>query len=190
MKLRAVASIALAAALATGLAGCNLFSPQRTTMQYDASDGVGVSVGELELRNMMIIVDGESEGTPESGILVGAVVNHSGNSSDLTATLDGTSVTIPVPADYGISTIGFGDESENVTFEGVELVAGSTVEVSFSATGADPQIIEVPVLDGTLAEYATLVPTATPTPTAPAAPVATPGETTDEEAPADEAPTS
>lgn len=180
MKFRAVASIALAAAVAAGLAGCNLISPLSTTIQYDASDGVGLTVGSIDLRNVLILVDGESE-NPTSGALVAAIVNQSGADGTVTITGEGgVSATVPVTADPNFTKVGYGD-GPTVTLDGLNLPPGGTVELTFTSPDGSTGSVEVPVLDGILAEYSTLAPTA-PAATAPATPAATPGAT---EAPAE-----
>ena len=62
MKVRIVVAAALALGVAFGTAGCNLIQPQATTTPYDASDGVGINVGDLSLRNLMIISDNGETG--------------------------------------------------------------------------------------------------------------------------------
>ena len=47
MKVRIVVAAALAVGISLGTAGCNLIQPQATTNPYDASDGVGINVGDL-----------------------------------------------------------------------------------------------------------------------------------------------
>ena len=49
---RAAAAAALAV-MALGATGCAAINQQATTLQYDASDGVGFSVGGLQARNML-----------------------------------------------------------------------------------------------------------------------------------------
>lgn len=187
MKFRAAASIALAAAVAAGLAGCNMISPQRTTLAYDASDGVGVTVGDFALRNVLILVDGDGDPIQQSGTLIATVVNQSGTAGTVTLKAGSASGTINVGAENGVTKIGY-DDGEQVKIDGVDLPVGGAIEVTFTGPGGSSQTVSVPILDGTLAEYATLAPTpgletatpgATPGATTPGElePGATPGET-------------
>ena len=187
MKFRAAASIALAAAVAAGLAGCNMISPQRTTMAYDASDGVGFSVGDFELRNVLILVDGDGDAIQNAGTLIATVVNHSGAGGAVSLKVGSASGTITVGPENGITKIGY-DDGEQVLLNGVDLPVGGAIDVTFTGPGGASQTVSVPILDGTLAEYTTLVlvpgdPTATPGATEPGAttdeltPGETPGET-------------
>ncbi len=180
MKFRAVAASALALALAAGLTGCNLISPQRTTMEYAASDGVHASVGDLEVRNALLIVDSDTKEVTEANLVL-SVVTESETPATLEASVaGGSAVSIPValtPKNKGLVKVGFGDA-------GAQLVtgkfrSGDTVEVTFSAAGSEATI-KVPVLgadnpENVLDEYKTLapnqvkpteVPSETPTPTA------------------------
>ena len=60
MKFRAVIAAAIVAGVALGTSGCNLIQPQATTKSYNASDGVAVQVGTLNLQNLILISnDGE-----------------------------------------------------------------------------------------------------------------------------------
>lgn len=189
MKFRAAASIALAAAVAAGLAGCNMISEQRTTMAYDASDGVGVNVGDFELRNLIVLTDGESFEVT-SGDLIAAVVNHSGKAGTISVSAGSARAQIAVPGENGLTPVGYND-GEKVTLDGLDAQLGGTVEVTFTAGGGSTVTAQVPVLDGTLAEYSTIVPTGAPTESpatpAPAAP-ATPGATETPAAPAETEP--
>lgn len=188
MKFRAAASIALAAAVAAGLAGCNMISEQRTTTSYSASDGVAVSVGDFELRNLMVLTDGESFETT-TGSLVGAVVNHSGDAGSISISAGSARAQVAVPSESGLVPIGYND-GEQVMLTGAKLQVGGTVELTFTAGGGSTVTAHVPVLDGTLAEYSTLVPT-TPATQAPATPgtTATPGATETPATPAETEPT-
>lgn len=178
MKFRAAASIALAVAVAAGLAGCNMISPQRTNMAYDASDGVGVSVGDLELRNVLVLAEAEDGLNAEQGTLIASVVNHSGEAGTITVSSGSARAEIPVEATDGITAVGY-DDGPTVDLTGIELPVGGTIEITFTSAGGATATANVPVLDGALAEYATLIPTApTETEPAPADPTATePGAT-------------
>ena len=74
------------AALGIGLlsvTGCGYINPQQTSEQYSASDGTRTDLGPLQLRNMMIISDGEDK----PGRVIGAVYNTS--SKDVKLTING-----------------------------------------------------------------------------------------------------
>lgn len=192
MKFRAVASIALAAALAAGLSGCNLISPQRTTLSYNASDGVALSVSGIDLRNALFISDNEAENdSSQRASLVVAVVNTTGKAGELqleATSTDGAqsaSVTLPFKADDEVQPIGYG-EGEAAWFEGLDFQPGGAVNLTVTGPDGSSQTVLVPVLDTHgLAEYSTLIPeqsqqpaqSGTPGASNPPEETGTPGET-------------
>lgn len=186
MKSRAVVSIALAAALGVSLSACNYFAPQRTTAQYSASDGVHATAGELELRNLMVIAPAAEQGEgATSAVLVGAVSNPSREATTLTASYEGGTAEIAIPAGETLVSLSFG-EGETVTLTGGEFVPGQELDVTFTPSGKGSSVeVAVPILDGTLAEYSTLVPTAgatAPASTSTVAPTDGPVSTANEDA--------
>lgn len=177
MKSRAVVSIALAAALGVSLSACNYFAPQRTTAEYAASDGVHVDAGAYQLRNLIVLAP-EAEGGKgaESATLVGAVVNSEGKAGSLTLSYEGGQVEIQLPEGETFVPLSFG-EGEQVQLTGAEFIPGQELDVTVTPKGQGGSAeIAVPILDGTLAEYSTLVPTQGAEPTS--SPAATePGAT-------------
>ena len=59
---RSAASIILAGAVLIGTSGCVFITKQATLIQYDPSDGIGASVGNVEVRNALGIAgeDGDA----------------------------------------------------------------------------------------------------------------------------------
>ena len=78
MKARLAASAALALGLALGASGCSMLTYQATTEKYDASDGVSVDIGELDLRNVLVVSE-----DGEDGNLIMTVVNNSDEDVEL-----------------------------------------------------------------------------------------------------------
>lgn len=149
--------IALGAVAATGallLAAC---SPTTTTLNYDASDGVGVSVlGEenRDLRGINLLVVSAAEG--EAGTVVGALANETAQDAAFTLEAPGASpVTLDVPAG---GTVYLGTETgEAVALDTVDAAPGGYLDAVLSV-GGDSKEFQLPVLDGTLPEYAELLP--------------------------------
>ena len=160
MKSRLVASIALAAAVALGTAGCNFLTPQATLEQYDPSDGVNGQVGDVALRNVLFIL-----GEDETANLLFTTVNSGDEEADLhvEVLLDGEAWDEQVEIPTGLTV--FGGEEDAVIFEGIDLPDGGVVTVYFQYGEAEGVELPVPVLDGTLEEYRPYVPTPIPTPT-------------------------
>lgn len=156
MNSRLSASIAIGALVILGTTGCSMISPQATTIEYNASDGVAVDAGELEIRNALIVADEDGV----AGNFLAAIVND----SDSTARLDlefgdgsaAVSETILVPANTVIS-LGVDDE-EPILIDGLDTMPGADYPVYFASGGEEGTLIDVPVLDGTLPYLEPFVP--------------------------------
>jgi hypothetical protein len=175
VRARIAATVVLAAGILVGTTGCNLFAPQATTIHYDPSDGVGADVGEVDIRNVLLIAD--EDGTNAN--LIASLVNRGDESHRVSVQYegDGGKVTeeVTVPA-KGSITFGGGD-GPTVTLREIEARPGSLFPVFFqygNETGAE---MLVPVLTDALGAYSTLGPTPTPTPTALSGPDQTPAAT-------------
>jgi hypothetical protein len=170
VKIRAILAIALALAVATGTAGCNLIQPQATTKQYDASDGVAVNLGELDLNNMILLSDNGGE---SANLVVGAI-NTSGSpiTLNISYTSNGSLATIvtDIPSSEGV--IGYGGKDQpQIVLRNINVPAGGTLTLTLQAGDGDTRVTIVPVLNTDLPEYSGLTPspiptvTLTPTPT-------------------------
>lgn len=159
----------VAAALAAGLllTGCSATNPIETSKDYDASDGVGVTIGELRALNLLVL----TEGAGEPGVLHGAVVNDGAEDVTLTITIGGAGVTegadaatVEVPAgETVLLTDAEGADTALVAVAATPAAPGDLVEVALTSDVAGSASLRVPVLDGTLPGYATSLPTAAPT---------------------------
>jgi len=162
VRARTMATVVVAAGILLGTSGCNLFAPQATTIHYDASDGVSGNLGDLAIRNAMLITD-----DGENANLVVHVVNGGDDDIELLVQYDGAgekvdkTVTIDANAttEFGIPG------GESVAVESLNASAGSLFPVFFQYGDLTGIELLVPVLDGTLPEYSTLVPTPAPVPT-------------------------
>ncbi|MFE6965947.1 hypothetical protein ACFVAJ_12575 [Agromyces sp. NPDC057679] len=158
MKARLAASAALALGVALGASGCSMLTYQATTEHYDASDGVSANVGDLDLRNILVVSDDGVDGT-----LVLTIVNNGEDDVDLDVQVDGGD-TVTIPVDAG-ATVAFGadaveglDEVEPIVLEGIDTDPGSLLPIYFQYGSAEGIEKQVPVLDGRLPEYESLVP--------------------------------
>ncbi|KAA9085357.1 DNA modification methylase [Microbacterium radiodurans] len=153
MKLRIVASIAVGAALTLGATGCSMISPQATTIDYSASDGVNVPPsGPLAIRNAMVITD--ESGT--AGNFLASIVNDTDEAQTLVLGVAGASETVRVPARQQL-LLGV-DGNEPILFEDLDTTAGATLPMSFQSGDGEGVRIDVPVLDGGLPYYTEYVP--------------------------------
>ncbi|WP_318247056.1 DNA modification methylase [Microbacterium gallinarum] len=154
---RLIASIAVGAALALGTTGCSMISPQATTIEYSAAEGVNVyDNGPLDVRNAFIVANEDGS----AGNFVAAIVNDTDESHTLRIELGEGSSSIPltvrVPAK---TTISLGAEGEDpILVEDLDTPAGADIPGYFQSGDAEGTLIPVPVLDGELPYLAPLVP--------------------------------
>src|SRR4051794_1810489 len=165
LKVRAAVSALLAATLAVTIAGCSFTNGNQTLpRKYDPSDGVGADVGELDIRNALII-DGEGD----RGNLVVSVVNTTENTQPLSvqyessATPGRSTVDLSVPA-HSTVTYGYG-KNEQLVLEGIDAEPGALFPLFFQSGSSEGTDLEVPVLDASVSPYETLTPSPSPTPT-------------------------
>lgn len=153
MKFRIALAAVLAVGVALGTTGCNLIQPQATTKHYDASDGIGVNVGSLKLRNLIVI---SNDGKIGSLLLTG--VNTTGQDVNLTVTYaGGKKVVESVPSsDFRGTTWGGRDEPQ-IILEGIDTEPGGMIELAFT-DGIETFATLVPVLTTGQPEYAGLEP--------------------------------
>jgi hypothetical protein len=156
VKSRVAASIALAAALLVGTTGCTFGANIATQEDYDPSDGVGVEVGELAIRNALLI--------GETGDELNLVMTVA-SSADVNRRLivqweaEGERVSEAIVVQAGERTrVGGPDDEIQIVLEGTGATIGGLVPVFFSYTGVEGAEIAVPVLDGALPEYELYIP--------------------------------
>jgi hypothetical protein len=174
-----MATVVVAAGILLGTTGCNLYAPQATTIHYDASDGVSGDVGDLAIRNAILLTEDD-----ENGNLLVHVVNSSAEDVELLVQYEGVDEkvdqTITVP---GNSTTEIGvDGGESVAVESPDATAGSLFPVYFQYGDFTGTELLVPVLDGSLAAYSTLVPSESAVPSATPGPAESPTATATPEA--------
>lgn len=153
----AAAALALTAALPV-LAGCGIWSPTTTTLEYDPSDGVTAQIGDVLARNLLVVGD---KGT--AGLVSGALVNTGSADAAVTIQVKGQAqqpVTVTVPPGQVVQ-LGSGADQTSVAVAALPAAAGALVPVTLSSPAGGTVDATVPVLPPTL-EYATVTPTATP----------------------------
>lgn len=184
MKTRIASSLALAAVIALGATGCSLFAPQGTLDPYAPSDGIDVTLDGVDVRNLMLISDeggenfnvvftGVNKGSEATDVRIsfvdegGAATANADFSVAPGTNLFGDLTGLVITADASDSTDGdaeLGIEMpENVQIVSLPGVrAGATVTAYLQVAGGQDVQREVPVLDGTLAEYQAFVPPTMP----------------------------
>ncbi|MEI5584510.1 MULTISPECIES: DNA modification methylase [unclassified Agromyces] len=150
MKARLAASAALALGIAIGGSGCAMITYQATTEKYDPSDGVSADVGDLAIRNILVISEDGDEGS-----MILSVTNSGSEDATLELEIGGETLEVEVEAGQTVAP-GAGDE-DPLTVERLDAEVGGLVQVYATTSGAEGREIEVPVLDGRLPEYEDLL---------------------------------
>jgi hypothetical protein len=161
---RAAASVILAGALLVGTSACGLFSVPATLRNYDPTDGVNVTLGDVAIRNMVAIAAADGKSLSLAVTLINSGTSYANVTFQYPSNgAQATSVKFVRPEAPLALGSGPGQEQFIITNSGVKTGANLPVYVQ---TGATPgQLVQVPVLDGSLVQYSTLMPK-TPTPTA------------------------
>lgn len=158
---RPALAAALSGIVAVLAAGCTAFQPPTTSIPYNASDGVRVTVDD-EVRADNLLVLAAAQGAP--GTLLGALTNAGQDDSRVSLTSDGMLVgTVRVPAG-GTVLLGPGKDAE-VSLGETTAPPGAVLPLQLATRAGGTAAVSVPVLDGSLPEYAPLVPTPAPAPT-------------------------
>ncbi|PJI93966.1 hypothetical protein [Luteimicrobium subarcticum] len=151
-RLTSMIAVPVALVAAAVLSGC---APIETDKPVQISDGVDVTVGDVKGINLLVI--SEDEGQP--GRLLGAFTNSGDADEVVNVAADGASPqTVSVAAGKTVYLSG-SDDAEEVTIDTTTAAPGAVLPTTFSVSDTSEDV-KVPVLDGTLPEYATLVPTA------------------------------
>jgi hypothetical protein len=127
---------------------------QATTEHYDASDGVSANVGDLDLRNVLVVSEDGVDGN-----LVMTVVNTGDEDATLGVQFgEGGGEVVDVEVEAGQTLVLGSDEEDPVLLEGIDAEVGGLLPMYFQY--GDVEGIEklVPVLDARLPEYADLAP--------------------------------
>ncbi|GMA24661.1 hypothetical protein GCM10025864_24200 [Luteimicrobium album] len=144
-------AVPVALASAAALSAC---SPTQTNKPYQPSDGIDVVVGDVKGINLLVL----SSGKGDPGRLLGSFYNAGSDAATVTVAPEGaSSATVSVDPS---STTQLGAEGpDDVVFDTTGAAPGAVLPVKVTV-GDATETVSVPVLDGTLPEYATLVPTA------------------------------
>lgn len=149
---RAVVGAVLAGGLALGTAAC---APSQTDIHYAPSDGIRIALDSgIETQNFMLISNGN--GAP--AVVGGALKNYSNEDSAVRiAATDGSFEMIFEIAAGEL--INFTENNEPTQIiESLNAMPGSNVVATFEDMAGNIAELNIPVLDGTLEEYAPLVP--------------------------------
>lgn len=158
MNPRLIASLAIGAALVLGTTGCSMVSPQATTINYAAAEGVNVyGSGPVQVRNAQIVANESGS----EGNFVAALLNETDESQTLRIEFGESSsrvsIEVRVPANTTMS-LGAEDGEEPILVEDLDTQPGADIPAFFQSGDAEGELTTVPVLDGTLNYLAPLAP--------------------------------
>lgn len=141
-RTRLVLTAASVVAGSTLLAGCQIISPRQTEQMYDAGDGVSTNVGQIEVRNLLVV--SEREGGP--GVVSGAIGNPTAQATEVTiaGTDGGTGTAVSIPA---YSTVNLSTGGSKVTIASVPDRPGAMTSLTVSSAAAGTSPVSVPVLE-------------------------------------------
>jgi hypothetical protein len=168
VKLRAAAAAAIAALVILGVAAC---APIASLKPYDASDGVSTTVGQVKVLNALVLSKSGTDGNllfsaynpTRKPILLNVQYDDGSDRTTVRATLKADATT-----DFGYGKKG------QFLLEGLGVKPGSLAHIYFQYGNEEGSELAVPVLDGSIPQYQTLLPTPTPTPTPTLTPTPTP----------------
>lgn len=159
-RARLAASAAALAVLAFGATGCSAINQQATTLHYNASDGVSVGTAQtLEGHNLLLVTNGDKE----PARLLGTVTNGTDSAQTFTVKLNGKTASTSVKAHESakLQDDQFASEFTFPGSTGGELKAttpGLDVSVEFTPGKSTKQTMSIPVINGTIEDYAQYVP--------------------------------
>ncbi len=140
---RAFAPVAVAVAAGMLLGGCSFTSRNLTLEPYAPSDGLQTDLGDLLVRNILVV----SEGGGAPGVISAAVVNRGDADAVLVLEVGGSVSELEVGPSETLFLGPTGDQDgETVLVEAVDTVAGGVVEVRLSDPASDSATLEIPVV--------------------------------------------
>jgi hypothetical protein len=141
-------------------AGCNFISPQTTTEQYDASDGFSTNVGSLDVRNALVF----TQDGGETASLSLTLINNASSAKSVRFQYDGLdgkqTATVRVPANSEVRRGTTGGDQQLILTD-IDKKPGALLKVFIQYGSQTGKNLDVPVLNGSFKEYATLVPSPT-----------------------------
>jgi hypothetical protein len=155
---RRVSALAAGVALAAVTAGCQVNSPQQTQVAYVPADGVPADVGQLAVRNLVLVGQGDGP-----AVVTGSAINL--GTDPMTVKFQ------PQPA-QGAATAPSGSEvslgpreqvdlaTKGLEISGVTAKPGTLIPVTITSSTGGTTVAQVPVLPPNL-YYSTVTPAPT-----------------------------
>ena len=141
------ATILTAAAVgALALSGCQVTNPTTTMERYAPADGVELDGEALDVRDLLIVSQGD--GAP--AVVSGSLINSGTEPLTVTVTVNGEELSPEVTVEPGSSVRldggPDGSQGERLVLPALDSPAGQSVQVRISASGEDSLAANAPVL--------------------------------------------
>ena len=136
----------LAGALVLGTTGCTFISRQATLIQYDPSDGVGVDVGNVQVRNVVALINDDNSAVS----LMITLVNSSERSVNMNIQYeaDGEKTTVTKPINAGsVARYGTTTDDTQILILNPGVKAGGLLPVYLQYGKNEGKQLMVPVLN-------------------------------------------
>ncbi len=135
--------LATTVATAAVLSGCQVMSPVQTTVAYQPANGVAVDLGDVQIRDLVVVCSAKGE----VGTLSGMVVNNGSRPVTISfaAGASGDSVMAQAPADKQTRLSGI-PATAPVTLPSIDSSPGGIVTLTVSTPAAGASEVSVPVL--------------------------------------------
>ncbi|HWS50179.1 MAG TPA: hypothetical protein VN241_04130 [Microbacterium sp.] len=161
---RSAAALVLAGATLLGTAGCTFLTPTATLIQYDPSDGSGLTVGGVSVRNALLLPS--EDGEVHSLVMSVFNTNQDGVEVLFQIEADGERIDQPVLVE-GRSSVSYGSVpgQDQLLIEGIEGIPGSLVPIYVQVGDEPGEMLMVPILEPYEPAYEAIQPTNAPTPT-------------------------
>ena len=156
MRNRLAHTLGISSLVVVLMSGCTFTAEIANLEPYDPSDGVGTTLDDVAIRNVLLVTSDGGEAN-----LVMTVVNESGEDTELVVQFgegeERQTATLVLPAQPELTQVGTSLDNQLIV-DDENLIAGALFPVYFQHGDAQGEQLNVPVLDGTLAEYELLVP--------------------------------
>ena len=138
-----VLTVGAAVAGALALSGCQVTSPQQTTVPYQPADGVNITLGDVKVNDLVVITSAKGK----EGVLSGQVINNGPQEATVTiaAPGGGPQLTKKVAARSTTRLSGEAGVSP-VTLPTVPVEPGSMLDLTVGTSSAGTNQVGVPVL--------------------------------------------
>jgi hypothetical protein len=138
-----VLTVGAAVAGSLALSGCQVTSPQQTTVPYQPADGVNVVLGDVKVNDLVVITSAKGK----EGVLSGQVINNGPQAATVTFATPGGGPELTKKVAARSTTRLSGEAGVSpVTLPTVSVEPGSMLDLTIGTSSAGTNQVGVPVL--------------------------------------------